>query len=76
MVFNDHRKGLIRQWLVMSLVGVLWCDVGGADDGSFGPFTRDLSATDWGYHEVSAGHDVMVDAPEALAEILLAAVST
>ena len=33
------------------------------------------SATDWGYHEISAGHDVMVDAPEALAEVLLAAVS-
>ena len=33
------------------------------------------SATDWGYHEISAGHDVMVDAPEALAEFLLAAVS-
>jgi len=33
----------------MSLVGVLWCDVGAADDGSFSPFTRDLSDTDWGY---------------------------
>ena len=33
------------------------------------------SAPDWSYHEISAGHDVMVDAPEALAEVLLAAVS-
>ncbi len=29
------------------------------------------SAPDWEYHEISAGHDVMVDAPEALAGILL-----
>ena len=32
-------------------------------------------APDWEYHEVRAGHDVMIDAPEALAEILLAAAS-
>ncbi len=33
------------------------------------------NAPDWDYHDVPAGHDVMIDAPEALAEILLAAVS-
>jgi pimeloyl-ACP methyl ester carboxylesterase len=29
------------------------------------------TAPDWDYHEILAGHDVMVDAPEALAEVLL-----
>ncbi len=33
------------------------------------------NAPDWDYHDVPAGHDVMIDAPEALAEILLAAAS-
>jgi pimeloyl-ACP methyl ester carboxylesterase len=32
-------------------------------------------APDWDYHEVAAGHDVMIDAPEALAGILLEAVA-
>jgi pimeloyl-ACP methyl ester carboxylesterase len=30
------------------------------------------TAPDWDYHEIPAGHDVMVDAPEALGEVLLA----
>ena len=33
------------------------------------------SAADWDYHEIPAGHDVMVDAPESLADILLDAAS-
>ncbi len=33
------------------------------------------SAADWDYHEIPAGHDVMVDEPEALADILLDAAS-
>ncbi len=33
------------------------------------------NAADWDYHDVPAGHDVMIDAPDALTEILLAAVS-
>lgn len=33
------------------------------------------SASDWEYHDVAAGHDMMIDAPEALAEILLGAAS-
>ncbi len=33
------------------------------------------NAPDWEYYDVPAGHDVMVDAPDALAGILLAAVS-
>ena len=34
------------------------------------------SAPDWEYHDVPAGHDVMIDAPQALAGILLAEMST
>ncbi len=49
MFFNSHRRGSVRQWLLVGLVGVLWFDVGSADEGSFGPFTRDLSDTEWGY---------------------------
>jgi pimeloyl-ACP methyl ester carboxylesterase len=30
------------------------------------------NSPDWDYHDVPAGHDVMIDAPQALAEILLA----
>ncbi len=33
------------------------------------------NAADWDYHDVPAGHDVMIDAPDALAGILLDAAS-
>lgn len=47
----------------------------GWENGAFPPFAEQVkNHPDWRYYEVAVGHDVMLDAPERLAEILQEAI--